>query len=108
MANPAAEIDEWIRRQSGDPSDAPMKKELQAVEAEISPDGQLTLLEPLHLAQQTRAVVTILTPIDEPVPTRASSKALLDMLDSADFATAQPGDPVRMAREIAVNRAWGD
>lgn len=81
---------------------------LQAIEAEVSPDGQVTLLEPLHLAQRTRAVVTILTPIDEPVPTRASGKALLDMLDSADFATAPPGDPERMEREIAANRSWGD
>lgn len=82
---------------------------LQAIEAEISPDGQVTLLEPLHLAQRARAVVTILTPIDESVPARASGKALLDMLDSADFATAQPGDPERMEREIAANRdAWGD
>lgn len=54
-------------------------------------------------------MVTILTPIDESVPARASGKALLDMLDSADFATAQPGDPERMEREIAANRdAWGD
>jgi len=82
---------------------------LKAIEAEISPDGQVTLLEPLHLAQPARAVVMILTPIDEPVPTQASGKALLDILDSADFATAQPGDPERMEREIAANRdAWGD
>jgi len=81
---------------------------LQAIEAEISPDGKVTLQEPVHLLRRSRAVVTILTPIDEPVP-GTSGKALLDILDSADFATAQPGDPERMEQEIAANRdAWGD
>lgn len=82
---------------------------LQAIEAEISPDGTVTLLESVHLVRRARAVVTILTPIDEPVPAQSSGKALLDILDSADFATPQPGDPVRMEHEIAANRdAWGD
>lgn len=81
---------------------------LQAIEAEISPDGQVTLLEPLHLAQRTRAVVTILTPIDEACPKRGSAAALLSVLDRPESAGAQPGDPERMEREIAANRAWGD
>ncbi len=82
---------------------------LQAIEAEISPDGTVTLLEPVHLAHRARAVVTILAPIDDAAPERGSGKALLSILDSPDFATAQPGDPDRMEREIASNRdAWGD
>jgi hypothetical protein len=82
---------------------------LQAIEAEISPDGQVTLLEPVHLAQRSRAVVTILAPIDETAPKRGSAAALLSVLDSAEFASAEPGDPERMEREIAANRdAWGD
>ncbi len=82
---------------------------LQAIEAEISPDGRVTLLEPVHLAHQARAVVTILSPIDEPLPERGSGKALIGILDSADFVAARPGDPERMEREIAANRdAWGD
>ena len=81
---------------------------LQAIEAEISPDGQVTLLEPVHLAQRSRAVVTILAPIDETGPKRGSAAALLSVLDSPEFANAKPGDPERMEREISVNRAWGD
>ena len=82
---------------------------LQAIEAEISPDGQVTLLEPVHLAQRSRAVVTILAPIDETAPKRGSTAALLSVLDSPEFASAKPGDPDRMEREIAANRdAWGD
>lgn len=82
---------------------------LQAIEAEISPDGTVTLLEPVHLARRARAVVTILSPIDETAPKRGSAEALLGVLDSAEFAGAAPGDPDRMEREIAANReAWGD
>ncbi len=82
---------------------------LQAIEAEISPDGQVTLLEPVHLACRARAVVTILSPIDAPLLERGSGKALVDILDSADFVGARPGDPERMERDIATNRkAWGD
>lgn len=45
--------------------------------------------------------------IDEQAPRRGSAKALLDILDSEDFATAQPCDPERMEREIVANRdAW--
>ena len=81
---------------------------LQAIEAEISPDGQVTLLEPVHLARWSRAVVTILAPIDETARKRGSAAALLSILDRSEFADAVPGDPERMEREIAANRAWGD
>jgi hypothetical protein len=82
---------------------------LQAIEAEISPDGRVTLLEPLHLARTMRAVVTILTPVVDPVRQYGEGATLLRLLDSPDFAAAPPGDPVRMEREIAANRdAWGD
>lgn len=82
---------------------------LQAIEAEISPDGTVTLLEPVHLAHRARAVVTILSPIDETAPKRGSAEALLGVLDSAEFASVAPGDPERMEREITANReAWGD
>jgi hypothetical protein len=81
---------------------------LQAIEAEISPDGQVTLLEPVHLAHRARAVVTSLAPIDGTLPVRGSGRALVDILDSAAFVAAGPGDPERMEREIAANRdAWG-
>ena len=78
---------------------------LQAIEAEISPDGQVTLLEPVHLAQRSRAVVIILAPIDETVPKRGSAAALPSVLDGPEFATAKPGNPDRMERAIAANRA---
>jgi len=82
---------------------------LQAIEAEISPDGKVTLLEPVHLAHRARAVVTILAPIDETAPRRGTAAALLSILDSPEFASAVPGDPDRMERDIAANRdAWGD
>jgi len=81
---------------------------LQAIEAEISPDGKVTLLEPVHLAQRWRAVVTILAPIDDTAPKRGSAAALLSALDSPEFASARPGDPDLMEREIAANRAWAD
>jgi len=32
---------------------------LQAIKAQVSPDGQVTLLEPVHLAHRARTVVTI-------------------------------------------------
>ena len=81
---------------------------LQAIEAEISPDGQVTLLEPVHLAQRSRAVVTILAPLDDTAPKCGSAAALLSVLDSPELASAEPGDPDRMEREIAANRAWAD
>ncbi len=82
---------------------------LQAIEAEISPDGRVTLLEPLRLPRTMRAVVTILTPVDEGLPKHGAGAALLHILDSPDFAAAPPGDPGTMEREIAANRsAWGD
>jgi hypothetical protein len=82
---------------------------LQAIEAEISPDGRVTLLEPLRLPQTMRAVVTILAPVDEGLARHGAGATLLRILDSPDFAAAPPGDPVSMDREIAANRdAWGD
>ncbi len=82
---------------------------LQTIEAEISPDGQVTLLEPVHLAHRARAVVTILMPIEESAPARGTGAALMEILGSKEFATAQPGDPETMERVIAANRdAWGD
>lgn len=77
---------------------------LQAIGAEISADGKVTLLEPVHLAGRARAVVTILAPIDETTPKRGSAGALLDVLDSAEFAAVDPGDPDRMERDITANR----
>jgi len=45
--------------------------------------------------------------MDDQAPKRGSAKALLNILDSEDFARAKPGDPERMEREIAANRdAW--
>ena len=45
--------------------------------------------------------------MDEQAPRLGTSQALLSILDREDFATAQPGDPERMEREIAANRdAW--
>ncbi len=43
---------------------------LQAIEAEISPDGRVTLLEPIHLTETVRAVVTLLAPLPDPIPPR--------------------------------------
>jgi len=82
---------------------------LQAIEAEISPDGRVTLLEPVRLPRTVRAVVTILSPIETPASVRGSGAALLDLLDSPTFANAPVGDPEQMERDIAANRdAWGD
>lgn len=78
---------------------------LHADGAEVGPDGTVTLLESVHLARRVPAVVTIVGPVNDTAPARASGKALLDILDSEDFATAQPGDPERMEHEIAANRA---
>jgi len=82
---------------------------LQAIDAGISPDGQVTKLAPVHLVQRSRAVVTILAPGGETAPKRGSNAALLCVLDSPEFASAEPGDPGRMEREIAADRdATGD
>ena len=82
---------------------------LQAIEAEISPNGQVTLLEPVHLEHPTRAVVTILASENKVAGSRGRGSMLLELLDSPDFASAPPGDPDRIEREIAANRdAWGD
>lgn len=82
---------------------------LQAVEAEISPDGRVTLLEPVRVAQTTRAIVTILAPTGAAALVKGSGAALLKILDSPAFAAATPGDPDLMELEIAANRdAWGD
>jgi len=82
---------------------------MQSVEAEITPDGRVTLLEPVHLPQTARAIVTILAPSGAPGAVKGSGAALLKILDSPAFAVAPVGDPARMEREIAANRdAWGD
>ncbi len=82
---------------------------LQALEAEISPDGQVTLLEPLHLPHKVRAVVTILPPLGEESQKLNRGTDLLQLLDSPSFSESPTGDPERMEREIAANRdAWSD
>ena len=82
---------------------------LQAVEVDISPDGPVTLLEPVHLSQAARAIVTILAPLGATGAVQGSGAALLTILDSPALAAAPVGDPDRMEREIAANRdAWGD
>ena len=82
---------------------------LHAIEAEISTDGQVILLEPIRLAHPVRAVVTILSPCEPVQPAPATGAALLALLDSPSFATAPPGDPAEMERIIAANRnAWED
>ena len=82
---------------------------LQAVEAEISPDGRVTLREPVHLSQAARAIMTILAPLGAPVAVKGSGLALLTLLDSPAFAAAPAGAPVRIEQDIAANRdAWGD
>ena len=82
---------------------------LQAVEAEISPDGQVTLLEPVHVQQTSRAILTILCPTGASAPVKGSGAALLHILDSPAFTAAPPGDPAQMEREIAAHRdAWGE
>jgi len=82
---------------------------LQAVEAEISPDGRVTLREPVRLSQAARAIVTILAPLGAPGAVKGSGAALLKILDSPAFAARPVGDPAQMEREISANRdAWGD
>jgi hypothetical protein len=72
---------------------------LQAIEAEISPDGKVTLLEPVHLAQRSRAVVTILAPIDETAPTQVGivelNRVLADL--HAPAVTNEDIAPLRAA-----------
>jgi hypothetical protein len=81
---------------------------LQAVEAEISPDGRVTLLESVHVQQTRRAILTILLPTNVAAQVKGRGAALLEVLDSPAFAAALPGDPARLEREIAANRdAWG-
>jgi len=43
---------------------------LQAVEAEISPDGRVTLLEPVYVQQTRRAILTTFAPTDASVRSR--------------------------------------
>ena len=80
----------------------------QAIEPN-TPDGHVTLLEPVRLPRTVRAVVTILSPIETPAPVRGSDAALLDLLDSHPFTNSPVGDPEQMERDIAANRdAWCD
>ena len=80
---------------------------LQAIEAEISRDGQVTLLEPIILSGTARAIVTILAPIGHLGPAKGNGRALLQSLDSLALAGAPNDDPARMEDEIATNRnAW--
>jgi hypothetical protein len=86
---------------------------LQSIEAEVSPDGRVTLLEPVRLAARARAVVTILPETSAPTGTLGAAAGrgmdLLAVLDSPGFTGAKPGDPAQMERTIDANRAaWGD
>ena len=82
---------------------------LQAIEAEIGPDGRVTLLEPVRLPRTVRAVVTLLSPIEISTPARGSGAAMLALLDSPEFANAPSGDPEQMEKDIAANRDdWGE
>jgi len=49
---------------------------LKAVEATIEPDGQVHLLEPLHLLHSCRAIVTIIDEHDVPETALLSQQAL--------------------------------
>ena len=81
---------------------------LQAIEAEISREGQVTLLEPNILSGTARASVTILALIGRLGPAKGNGRALLQILDSPALAGAPYGDPARMEDDIAANRNAGD
>ena len=78
---------------------------LQAIEAIIEENGHIHLLEPLHLAQPMRAIVTLLEPVNPP----ENSKAVLALLHSPLFNHAPIGDPAAIEATIqSYRQAWND
>ncbi len=62
---------------------------LQTLEAEIYPNGEVKLLEPLNLVEKTRAFVTILSGNMNPIKTKEqvanNGQALLQLIQSPNF-----------------------
>ena len=59
---------------------------LQTVEAEIDVSGNVRLLEPLRVSKRSRAIVTVLEESNGDMQEEGSSKKILEVLRSPEFA----------------------
>jgi len=73
---------------------------LQAIEAIIEQNGAVRLLEPLHLTRQTRAVLTLL----EPVNIMQTKRPLREFIGALKHSSAFTGNP--LAVQQAMRDEW--
>ncbi|MBK8466385.1 MAG: hypothetical protein IPL32_11190 [Chloracidobacterium sp.] len=78
---------------------------LQTVEAEIKPDGSITLLEPIEVKTTSRALVTVL---ENGNGTKSGNvTAVLDFLRSNRLPVEARRSPEEMEAQIEENRnSW--
>jgi hypothetical protein len=80
---------------------------LQTVEAEIDVDGNVRVLEPLHVTKPTRALLTLLEDASAPAGNQGNVAELLKLLHSPEFANRRSYSPEEIEAQIEENRnAW--
>ena len=80
---------------------------LQTVRAEVSADGQVHLLEPLHVTQTSPALVTLLSAENGTPAPKGNAAAVLQFLREHRLpATAQPPSDEIEAHVREAREAW--
>lgn len=74
----------------------------QTIEAEIGPDGVVTLHEAIHPPGRFLAMVTILTPLEDAPQQKAAQRAWIDRIWSHRTRIAEPVTP--LSREDVHSR----
>ena len=78
---------------------------LKTVEAEIRPDGTVTLLEPLQVNGKTRALVTVLENGDR--ANKGNVLAVLELMQSPEFKNRRSYSAAQIEAQIEEARnSW--
>ncbi|MEJ7711263.1 MAG: hypothetical protein WKF84_15710 [Pyrinomonadaceae bacterium] len=80
---------------------------LQTVRAEIDIDGSVRLLEPVRVERRTQALVTLLEEPAEPSSGKGNGAAILELLNSSEFAARKSYPVEEIEAQIQENRnSW--
>ncbi len=74
------------------------------IEVIVEQNGTVHLLEPLRATRPTRALLTLLEPLDKPLAALLSRRPLHDFIGVLKNASAFNGDPVALQR--AMRDEW--
>jgi len=80
---------------------------LQTVQAEVDVDGNVRVLEPLHVTKPTRALLTLLEDASAPAEHQGNAAELLKLLRSPEFANRRSYTAEEIEAQIEENRnSW--